>query len=222
VAEWLNNGIIQVSYSEYSSPLVLVKKKDGTIRICVDYRQINKKIIRDEFPLPIIDDLIDKLANAKVFSVLDLKDGFFHLNVNKDSIKYTAFVTHHGQFEFKRAPFGLSVCPQYFMRFISIIFRDLIKKGIVMIFIDDILIPASDEKEAVDRLRLVLKVAAEYGLQISWKKTSLINRSITYLGHVIENGKVRPSPEKTDAVEKFPEQKSVKQLHSFIGLGLIF
>lgn len=222
VAEWLEQGIIRVSYSEYASPLVLVRKKDGTIRVCVDYRKLNSKIVKDEFPLPIIEDYIDKLAEAKVFSVLDLKNGFFHLNVSHESIKYTAFVTHHGQFEFLKAPFGLSICPNYFMRFVTIIFRELISKGIVLIFVDDILIPAKDEHQAVERLREVLKVASEYGLQINWKKAHLICRSITYLGHTIENGQVRPASEKIDAVMRFPEPNCVKQLHSFIGLASYF
>lgn len=222
VAEWLEQGIVRVSYSEYASPLVLVRKKDGAIRVCVDYRKLNSKIIKDEFPLPIIEDYIDKLAEAKVFSVLDLKNGFFHLSVSSESVKYTAFVTHHGQFEFLKAPFGLSVCPNYFMRFVTIIFRELISKGIVLIFVDDILIPAKDEQEAVDRLREVLRVASEYGLQINWKKAQLICRSITYLGHTIEDGQVRPASEKIDAVTKFPEPKTTKQLQSFIGLASYF
>lgn len=149
VSEWLEKKIIRVSYSEYSSPVVLVQKKDGTTRVCVDYRALNRKIVKDEFPLPIIEDVIDKLKDAKVFSILDLKNGFFHLKVTDDSIPYTSFVTHHGQFEFLRAPFGLSICPKSFMRFVSIIFRDLINKGIVSIFIDYILVRAIDEEQAV-------------------------------------------------------------------------
>lgn len=218
VDEWLQNGIIQVSYSEYSSPLVLVKKKDGAIRVCVDYRLLNRKIVKDEFPLPVIDDLIDKLRGARVFSVLDLKNGFFHLKVSDESIKYTSFVTHHGQFEFLRAPFGLSTSPKMFMRFVTIIFRDLISQGILMIFIDDILIPAQDEIEALQRLKQVLEVSSRFGLEINWKKAHLIQREILYLGHVIKEGEVRPSTEKTDVVARYPEPRNIKQLHSFVGL----
>lgn len=218
VQEWLDNNIIRVSYSEYSSPLVLVKKKDGSTRVCVDYRLLNCKMVKDEFPLPVMEDLIDKLVNAKVYSVLDLKNGFFHLKVSEESIQYTSFVSHHGQFEFLRAPFGLSVCPKYFMRFISIIFRDLIAQGIIVVFIDDILIPAKDEVQALERLKQVLAVASEYGLQINWNKANLICREIEYLGHKISNGEVRPSSDKTDAVVRYPEPRNVKQLHSFVGL----
>lgn len=96
VKQWLEEGVIRVSFSEFASPLVLVKKKDGGTRICVDYRQINKKIIKDEYPLPVIEDHVDKLSKANVFSTLDLKNGYFHLSVHEESTKYTAFVTHTG------------------------------------------------------------------------------------------------------------------------------
>lgn len=222
VKEWLKEGIIRPSTSDYAAPVVPVKKKDGTIRVCVDYRSINEKMVKDEYPLPLIETQIDQLSKAKVFSKLDLKNGFFHLKVHDDSIKYTSFVTSSGQYEFLRAPFGLSNCPKVFMRFVNIIFRELIEKGIVMIFIDDIIIPAENEKQALERLQEVLKVAAEYGLNINWKKTQLLSRKIEYLGHVIENGNVHPSAEKTDAVLKYPQPKTLKQLQRFLGLTSYF
>ncbi|CAG4942267.1 unnamed protein product [Colias eurytheme] len=165
------------------------------------------RIVKDEFPLPVIDDMIDKLCEARIFSVLDLKNGFFHLRVSEESVAYTSFVTHNGQYEFLRAPFGLSICPKYFMRFVSIIFRDLISQGIMIIFIDDILITAANQEQAVERLQLVLKVASEYGLQINWKKANLIKREIEYLGHIVKDGEVRPSPEKTEAVHLLRKDK---------------
>jgi transposase InsO family protein len=222
IQQWLEDGIIRVSYSEYASPIVLVRKKDGSLRICIDYRQVNGKMLRDEYPLPIIDDHIDKLGEAKVFIALDLKNGFFHLPVSKDSIKYTSFVTMTGQYEFLRAPFGLATCPKVFTRYICIIFRKQIAEGVVIIFIDDLLIQAKNEREALERLREVLEIAAEYGLQINWKKSQLMVRSVEYLGHVIQDGVVMPSPGKTDAVMKFPEPRNVKQLHSFLGLCSYF
>lgn len=222
VKQWLIDGVIRVSHSEYASPLVLVKKKDGSTRICVDYRLINKKMVKDEYPLPIIEDHIDKLATARVFSTLDLKNGYFHLTVHEDSVKYTAFVTHNSQFEFLKAPFGLSVCPKVFTRFITAIFRDFIEKGHVLVFIDDVIILAEDEVQAVSRLREVLYRASQYGLEINWKKTQLVQRKVEYLGHVVENGTVKPSPDKTDAVVRFPEPINVKQLHGFVGLTSYF
>lgn len=170
IGEWLDNGIIRPSFSEYSSPLVLVKNKDGSTRVCVDYRRINSKMVKNEFPLPVIEDHIDKLAQAKVFSKLDLKNAFFYLNVDEQSIKYTAFVTHSGQYEFLKAPFGLSICPKYFTRYINITFRDLIAMGYLLILIDDLLIMSQSYDEGLERLKQILKIAGEYGLEINWSK----------------------------------------------------
>lgn len=224
IEDWLAKGIIRPSYSEYASPLVLVKKKDGSTRICVDYRKINQRMVKDEYPLPVINDHIDKLCTARVFSTLDLKNGFFHLPVDEDSIKYTAFVTSNpeGQFEFLRAPFGLSICPKFFTRYINIIFTDFVRRGVLLIFIDDLIILAEDEHQAIQRLQEVLKVAADYGLEINWKKSQLLQRSVEYLGHVICKGTVQPSKEKTEAVQKFPVPKNLKEVQSFIGLTSYF
>ncbi|KAK9751620.1 Reverse transcriptase (RNA-dependent DNA polymerase) [Popillia japonica] len=109
--EWLQQGVIRPSASDFASPIVLVKKKDGTTRICIDYRKLNRKIIKDRYPLPIIEDQIDKLANARIFTTLDLRNGFFHVPVTEDSVKYTSFVTPHGQYEFLKTPFGLCNAP---------------------------------------------------------------------------------------------------------------
>lgn len=222
VSEWLQKGIIKPSYSEYASPLVLVKKKDGSTRVCVDYRKINEKIVKDEFPLPVIEDHIDKLLGAKIFSKLDLKDAFFHLKIKENCTKYTSFVTQNGQYEFTRAPFGLSICPNYFTRFINSIFRDLIVEAGVLIFIDDVIIPSTTYEEGVMKLKKVLQRAAEYGLQINWHKSELLTVKVEYLGHVIENSTVKPSPDKTDAVIRFPQPSTQKELQSFIGLSSYF
>lgn len=135
--------------------------------VCIDYRQLNKKIIRDQFPMPLIDDCIDDLATARVFSVLDLKNGFFHVPITEDSQQYTSFVTHDGQFEFVKTLFGLCNSPSIFLRFVDDVFRDLIKRGIVRTYVDDLIIPGRDEEEALGRLCEVLKTAAKIGLMIN-------------------------------------------------------
>lgn len=222
VSVWLQNGIIKPSYSEYASPLVLVKKKDGTTRICVDYRKVNEKMVKDKFPLPVIDDHIDRLLGAKIFSKIDLKDAFFHLKINENCTKYTSFVTQNGQYEFTRAPFGLSICPNYFTRFINTIFRDLIVEDGVLLFIDDAIIPSVTYEEGVAKLKRFLQKAADYGLQVNWKKTLLLTTRVEYLGHVIENSTIKPSTDKTDAVTRFPQPRTQKELQSFIGLTSYF
>ncbi|GBM88082.1 Retrovirus-related Pol polyprotein from transposon 17.6 [Araneus ventricosus] len=218
IDEWLDQGIVRQSSSEYASPIVLVKKKDGTARLCVDYRKLNRKLVKDRFPLPLIEDVLDKLQDAKVYSTLDLKNGFFHVEVNEDCKHFTSFVVPDGQFEFNKVPFGLSTSPSVFQRYVYSIFRELMRKGIVIIYMDDFIIPAKHEDEGIEKLKKVFEVASKYGLEIKFKKCQFLRRKVEFLGHVVENGTVRPSVAKTIAVRKFPVPTTVKQVQSFLGL----
>jgi len=218
IDEWLEQGIIRPSSSEYASPIVLVKKKDGTTRLCVDYRKLNRKLVKDRFPLPLIEDVLDKLQDAKVYSTLDLKNGFFHVDVNEDCKHFTSFVVPDGQFEFNKVPFGLSTSPSVFQRYVYSIFRELMRKGIVIIYMDDLIIPAKDENEGIEKLKKVFEVASKYGLEIKFKKCQFLKRKVEFLGHIVENGTIRPSAAKTMAVKKFPVPTTVKQVQSFLGL----
>ena len=218
VEQWIEDGIVEPSSSEYASPIVLVPKKDGTKRLCVDYRQINRKIIRDRYPLPQIEDQIDRLQGAKIFTTLDLENGFFHVPVHKDSQKFTSFVTPSGQYVFRWAPFGLATSPSAFQRFINTVFRDLIAKKIMLVYMDDIVILAEDDERALQNLETVLMTAAENGLRIKWKKCQFMCSRINYLGYEIENGSLKPSAEKTIAVSRFPEPKNVRNIQEFLGL----
>lgn len=222
IDEWLAEGIIQPSISEYASPVVLVRKKDGAARLCVDYRHLNKKILKDRYPLPLIEDEIDLLQGALLFTTLDLRNGFFHVAVEESSRKYTAFVVPDGHYEFLKVPFGLCNSPAVFQRFVNLIFRDLIREGIVMAYMDDLIIPSNDVDIGLKRLERVLKVASEAGLDINWKKCCFLQTRVEFLGHVIEAGQVRPSNKKTEAVRRFPEPTNVKQVQSFLGLSGYF
>lgn len=192
IKQWLTDGIIQHSSSDYAVPV-------GTTRVCVDYRPINRQIVKDRYPLPNIEEQIDSLQGAKIFTTLDLANGFFHIPVAKESRKYTSFITLSGQYEFIRAPFGLCLCPPVFQRFINTVFADLITEGIVVQYMDDIGIPAKTEEEACEKLKRVLKVASEYGLNI---KCHFLQPKVEFLGQEIENGKVRSSPSKTKAIRQ--------------------
>ncbi|GFU95740.1 retrovirus-related Pol polyprotein from transposon 17.6 [Trichonephila clavipes] len=199
-----------------------VKKKDGTTRLCVDYRRLNRKLVKDRFPLPLIEDVLDRLQEAKVYTTLDLKNGFFHVDVNEDCKHLTSFVVPDGQFEFNKVPFGLSTSPSVFQRYVYSIFRELMRKGIVIIYMDDLIIPAKDEKEGLEKLREILEVASKYGLEMKFKKCQFLRRKVEFLGHVVENGTIRPSIAKTIAVKKFPVPTTVKQVQSFLGLTSYF
>ncbi|XP_011858346.1 PREDICTED: uncharacterized protein LOC105555908, partial [Vollenhovia emeryi] len=218
IDEWLENGIVRPSVSDYASPVVLAKKKDGSNRLCVDYRLLNKKIVRDRYPLPLIEDQLDALQNATVFSTLDLKNGFFHVRMDESSVKYTAFVVPDGHYEFLRVPFGLCNSPAVFQRFVNTVFRDLVRNGDVLVYMDDLIIPSIDCEVGLEKLKRVLSVASENGLEINWKKCSMLRASVEYLGHTIENGCIRPSERKTEAVKRFPALTCVRQVQSFLGL----
>ncbi|UYV74593.1 hypothetical protein LAZ67_12000211, partial [Cordylochernes scorpioides] len=155
---------------------------------------------RDRYPLPLIEDQIDKLQATRLFSTIDLKIGFFHIPVAEDSRKLTSFVVPNGQYEFLKTPFGLCNAPAKFQRFINSIFAEEIQKGIVFTYLDDIVIPANDAEEALRRLKHVLKRAEEYGLQINWEKCQILKSEITYLEHEIKDGVIRPSDDKEKQV----------------------
>ncbi|GBM43296.1 Retrovirus-related Pol polyprotein from transposon 297 [Araneus ventricosus] len=218
VAQWLEQGIVEPCSSEYSSPVVIVRKKDGTPRVCIDYRKLNKVVVKDRFPLPLIEDILDRLQGSRVFSTIDLKNAFFHVDVNKDSRKYTSFVTHEGQYQFLKVPFGLCNSPAVFQRYINTIFRPLINDGIVLPYLDDIIILSSSFEEGIERVERVLSIASEYGLEINFNKSHFLKKRIEFLGHVVEDGKIFPSTLKTKAVLNFPEPANLKQIHSFLGL----
>ncbi|GFW26732.1 retrovirus-related Pol polyprotein from transposon 17.6 [Trichonephila clavipes] len=218
IEEWLNEGIIRPSSAEYASPIVMVKKKDGSSRMCIDYTKLNQKLVKDKFPLPIIEDVLDTLQEAKVYSTLDLRNGFFHVDVDEDCRKYTSFIVPDGQFEFNKVPFGLSTSPGVFQRYVSSIFRDLTRKGIVISYLDDLVIPAKNEQEGLEKLKIIFEVAKKYGLEIKFKKCQFLKKKIEFLGHIVESGTIKPSPTKTLAVRKFPEPTTIKQVQSFLGL----
>nr|XP_036232567.1 uncharacterized protein LOC118683567 [Bactrocera oleae] len=159
VARMLKEGIIQNSVSEYASPVVLVTKKNGTKRFCCDFRKINEQIIRDNFPMTVVEEALDRLQGANVFTTLDLKNGFYHVPIEPGSRNYTSFVTQNGQYEFCFVPFGINNSPAVFCRYIRAIFQDMLADGTVIIYMDDIVIPAKDEIEGREKLGKVLKHA---------------------------------------------------------------
>jgi len=222
IEEWERQGIVRPSVSDFASPVVLVKKKNGSHRLCVDYRQLNKKIIKDRYPLPLIEDQLDQLQSARVFSTLDLKNGFFHVRMDESSVKYTSFIVPDGQYEFLRVPFGLCNSPSVFQRFVNAIFRDLVRRGIVLVYMDDLIVLSSDEITGLRNLGTVLGVASQAGLEISWKKCCFLQKKVEFLGHIIEGGTIRPSEWKVRAVMCFPEPRSIRQVQSFLGLSGYF
>lgn len=168
--------------------------------------------------MPLIEDQLDKLQGAKFFSALDLRNGFFHVKVDEESRKYTSFVVSTSQYEFMRMPFGLCNFPPVFQKFINAVFRELIAGGIVLTYMDDLIIPSQTIEQAINNLKRVLEISSQAGLHINWRKCQFLQERIEYLGHVVTNGTVEPSECKIKAVMKFPVPTCVKDVQSFLGL----
>lgn len=218
----LEQQIIRPSNSEFTSPIVLARKKDGSVRMCVDYREVNKITLRDNYPLPLIEDQIDSLHGKRFFSSLDLKDGFHHVRMSEESIKYTSFVTPLGQFEYLRMPFGLKNAPSVFQRYINSIFRELIDANEVQIYMDDILIATASLEEHMRILAEVFRLIKVHSLSLKLSKCKFVFEEIDYLGYRVSAAGIKPNPQTIEAVEGFPVPKSTRDVRSFLGLCSYF
>lgn len=205
IDDLLRQNIIRPSTSEYSSPIVMVKKKNGEMRLCVDYTELNNATTREIFPIPHIEDQIAMLQGKTFFSSLDLKNGFYNIKMDPDSVKYTAFTTPLGNFEFLRMPFGLKNAPSVFQRVLHNLFADLIRAEKLLIYLDDLLIPSDAIEEHLEILAEVLRRLKGANLELRLDKCKFLQVKIEYLGYVIEKNKIRPS----DSIGKnfrFPSQ----------------
>lgn len=221
VSDMLQRGVVKPSSSPWSSPVVLVKKKDGTWRFCIDFRKLNKITKKDVYPLPRIDDLLDCLNGSEYFSSLDLRSGYWQIPVAPSDREKTAFVTPDGLFEFTVMPFGLSNAPATFERMMDTILQGL-KWQTCLCYLDDVVIFSSTFEDHVDRLVEVLSRFRCAGLQLNSKKCLFGSRRITVLGHVVDRHGIHPDPKKVQAVQKFPRPTSLKQLRAFLGLCSYF
>ncbi|GBM46022.1 Retrovirus-related Pol polyprotein from transposon 412 [Araneus ventricosus] len=216
--QWmLKEDVIQPSDSPWSSPVVLVKKKNGEWRFCVDYRRLNKIAKKDVYSLPRIDDSLDCLAGAKIFSMMDLKSGYWQIEVDDKDREKTAFVTSDGLYEFKVMPFGLCNAPATFVWMMDTVLRGL-KWNICLCYLDDIIVYAPNFQEHKLRLRKVLKCIQEAGLMLNSNKCSFGKKKLTILGHLVDEHGIYPDPQKTAAVTKFPVPENVSNVRSFLGL----
>lgn len=200
---------------------MLVKKKDGSIRFCVDYRRLNKITRKDVYPLPRIDDALDSLQGAELFSSLDLRSGYWQVPMKEADRPKTAFVTPDGLYEFTVMPFGLCNAPATFERMMDTILRGL-KWKTCLCYLDDIVVFSPDFDTHLSRLKHVLTCLSDAGLQLNLKKCRFAARQLTILGHVVSKQGVSPDPAKLRAVVDFPKPTSIKDLRSFLGLCSYF
>jgi hypothetical protein len=213
----LKSGIIQPSVSPFASPVLLVKKKDGSWRFCVDYRQLNAITVKNKYPLPVVDELLDELAGASYFTKLDCRSGYHQIRVAAGDEHKTAFKTHNGLFEFKVMPFGLSCAPATFQGAMNIILAPLLRKC-VLVFMDDILIYSKTWSDHVVHVEQVLKILQENNFLLKRSKCEFGKQSLEYLGHVISAEGVATEPAKISAVKEWPVPTNLKQLRGFLGL----
>lgn len=221
VNDLIINGIITKSDSPYASPIVLVKKANGDDRMCIDYRALNEITFKIPFPMPIIDDLLAKLAGNKYFTTLDLMSGYYQIPVHTDSRKYTAFVTQDGHFEFARMPFGLVNAPSVFQSCMNEIARKL-PPGEIITYLDDTIIPSATIDEGLARLRRFLQVLSEVGLTLRMDKCAFLKERTTFLGHIITGDGIEPGDLKVAAIRQFPAPTNVHEVRRFLGLTGFF
>ena len=210
----LKAGIIRPSVSPWSSPVVPVMKTDKSVRMCIDFRQINKLTKLDKFPLPRVDDLLARVSKAKYISLLDLCKGYYQIGLEEEAIAKTAFITHCGKYEFTRLPFGLVNAPAFFQRQMNKVLKD----GPAEAYIDDIAVYSDTWEEHVQHLRQTLEACREYNLTVKLKKCQFASAKLNFLGHTIGSGTLVPQQGKLDALTNYPMPRTKKGLRSFLGL----
>ncbi|UYV76975.1 hypothetical protein LAZ67_14002656 [Cordylochernes scorpioides] len=217
VDKMLDAGIIRHSESPWSSPVILVKKKDGNWRFCVDYRRLNKVTKKDVYPLPRIDDTLDSLKGAKFYSSMDLRSGYWQIEVDEADREKTAFITPDGLYEFLVMPFGLCNAPATFERMMDKILKGL-KWTMALCYLDDIVVYSKSFNEHLHRLEIILQCLDKAELRLNPKKCLFGTKRIRVFGHLVDSKGIYPDPEKIEAIAKFPTPKSITDVRSFIGL----
>ncbi|KAL0180472.1 hypothetical protein M9458_022878, partial [Cirrhinus mrigala] len=218
INQLLETNVIRESCSPYASPIVLVRKKDGSLRMCVDYRQLNAKTRKDAFPLPRIEESLDFLTGAGWFSTMDLASGYNQVPVNEKDRPKTAFCTPFGLFEFNRMPFGLCNAPSTFQRLMERMFGDQ-QGSSLLLYLDDIVIFSSSVSQHLERLEVVLGRLEREGLKAKLAKCAFFQKEVKYLGHVISAQGVSTDPSKIEAVSQWRCPTGASELRSFLGFA---
>ncbi|KAI0492241.1 hypothetical protein KFK09_026510 [Dendrobium nobile] len=216
--ELVDRGFVRPSVSPWGAPVLFVKKKDGTLRMCVDYKDLNKVTIKNKYPLPRIDDLFDQLSGSSVFSKIDLRSGYYQVKVKESDVVKTAFSTRYGHYEFLVMPFGVTNAPAIFMDLMNRVFREFLDQ-FVIVFIDDILVYSASEDEHARHLSIVLETLRRHQLYAKFSKCEFWLKSISFLGHVISGEGISVDPQKIQAVADWPRPTTVFEVRSFLGMA---
>ncbi|UYV81689.1 K02A2.6-like, partial [Cordylochernes scorpioides] len=217
IDEMLRDGIIRPSSSPWSFPVILVKKRDGNYRFCVDYRKLNDVTVKDVYPIPRIDEVLDTLQGSKYFSAIDLKSGYWQVEVEEKDKEKTAFTTAHGLYEFNVMPFGLCNAPATFERNMENMLGNL-RWQICLCYLDDVIIYSSDFSTHLKRIEAVLKCFREANLKLNNKKCQFAFEELEILGHITNQHGIKPAEHNIKAIKDFPRPKKIKEVQSFLGM----
>ena len=216
--ELTDKGFIRPSSSPWGAPVLFVKKKDGTFRMCIDYRELNKLTFKNRYPLPRIDDLFDQLQGATCFSKIDLRSGYHQLRVHEDDIPKTAFRTRYGHYEFMVMPFGLTNAPAVFMDLMNRVCKPFLDK-FVIVFIDDILIYSKTKTDHEQHLKQILGLLKNEQLYAKFSKCEFWLKEVQFLGHIINAKGIHVDPAKIETVKNWVAPKNPSEIRSFLGLA---
>ena len=217
IDQMIKKDVIQPSKSPWSSGIVLVKKKDGSTRFCIDYRRLNDVTIKDAYPLPRIDDCLDQLAGNQWFACLDMNSGYWQVEVDESDREKTAFTSRKGLYEFKVMPFGLCNAPATFERLMESVLQGL-QWEICLIYLDDVIVTGKTFEEMVENLSNIFDRFNGANLKLKPKKCQLFAREVEFLGHIVSADGVQTDPKKTDAIKTWPRPECVRDVRSFLGL----
>lgn len=217
----IEQGWIQPSTSPYSAPVLFVKKKNGTLRMCIDYRALNNITIKNKYPLPRIADLLDRLSGARYFTSLDLRSGYHQLRIDPADVQKTAFSTSFGHYEYTVMPFGLTNAPASFQQLMNDILRPHLNT-FVIVYLDDILIFSRTFDDHIRQVQQVLRLLRDNQLHCNMEKCSFVKCSQEYLGHVVDQNGLHTDPRKTAPIAEWPTPRSVTDVQQFMGLANYF
>ena len=221
VRKMLQKGVIEPSVSPWSSNIVLVKKKDGSTRFCVDYRKLNAVTKKDSYPLPRVDECLDALAGSVYFSCMDINAGYWQIAVAKEDREKTAFATSMGLYQFVKMPFGLVSAPSEFCRLMGDVFRDM-QWVECLLYMDDIIVPAKSVEETLLRLEHVFQRLQHANLKLKPSKCIFFQNSVKFLGHEVSQNGIHTDKDKIKDVLDWPVPRTVKQVRSFVGLAAYY